>query len=370
MVDQKSSSTPGRPRARSASPRSVRLRRRRRYRPPVRLDTSSRSTVKAIGTKNSCKRALLDIGSGNGSSGQPHRRVDHPLHGLGAARRAIVLEHASSTSSSGAAATCTSNPGQSWPSSASCCSRSSFLTSGRVLARSVRRERSSSPALTAASPAIRRPRRRLMSEFARAASSSSSRFSFDGGQDEHHRPARLVWPDSEPPARCASVSISVAVRRHLGHDRAPLRPAAGPASDQRSEERPRRGDLDDAEGETTTARDIQPMSSKPLRADWFSGGSPTGAVPISRRWSRSSRWRLWLTATRRGRPSATFRGKRGLRGDELDPRSPSSRILSTFIRVDAVALSYSILTAASSLRRARLRRSTSLPKSLRFVARQ
>jgi tetratricopeptide (TPR) repeat protein len=144
-------------------------------------------------------------------------------------------------------------------------------------------------------------------------------------------PARLVRSDERAPLGARrrfgiGVAILVVAWAAIG---AQLIPLLAQRAIARSEEASRRGDLNDAEGEATAARDIQPWAASPyLQLSLVherQGDLPRARTRIEQALERDPRnWRLWLTAARIETKLGDVRGaERSLRrAIELNPRSP------------------------------------------------
>ena len=144
-------------------------------------------------------------------------------------------------------------------------------------------------------------------------------------------PARLVQPVERPPLGARrrfgiGVAILVVAWAAIG---AQLIPLLAQRAIARSEEAARRGDLEDAEGQATAARDIQPWAASPYTQLSLvyerQGELPLARTRIEQAIERDPRnWRLWLTAARIETKLGDVRGaERSLRrAIELNPRSP------------------------------------------------
>ena len=144
-------------------------------------------------------------------------------------------------------------------------------------------------------------------------------------------PARLARPEERVPLLArrrigVGVSILVVAWAAIG---AQLIPLLAQRAIVRSEEASRRGDLSDAEGEATAARDIQPWAASAFLqlslVHERQGDLPRARTRIEQAIERDPRnWRLWLTAARIETELGDIRGaERSLRrAIELNPRSP------------------------------------------------
>ena len=144
-------------------------------------------------------------------------------------------------------------------------------------------------------------------------------------------PARLVGTDERPPLgarRRFGLGVAVLVVAWAAIA-AQLIPLLAQRAIARSEEASRRGDLNDAEGAATAARDIQPWAASPyLQLSLVherQGDLPRARTRIEQALERDPRnWRLWLIAarieTKLGDVRAAERSLR--RAVELNPRSP------------------------------------------------